>query len=37
MKKVFRFAVVMVVGLISVSGVANATSEGGKCSNAGVT
>lgn len=37
MKKVFRFAVVMVVGLMSVSGVANATSAGGKCSKAGVT
>ena len=37
MKKVFRFAVVMVVGSMSVSGVANATSAGGKCSKAGVT
>lgn len=37
MKKVFRLAVVMVVGSMSVSGVANAASAGGKCSKAGVT
>lgn len=37
LKRVFRLAVVMVVGAMSVSGVANATSAGGKCSKAGVT
>ena len=37
MNKVLRFVVVMVAGSMSVSGVANAASAGGKCSKAGVT